>query len=223
MANIIVTAHAGCEGTEDNSWISVKTAKDTACDVVELDVRKKDDELWLSHNLIKVGDHPVKLSDAFMLLRSAQQKINCDLKEEGIFADVLALARKLGVDEKLIFTGSVTLDDAKQNETERQKIFFNVENLFTKEEAEGLRENPGSLDEAKLRSIFEIYRENGLTGMNIFYGLVNEKMLQIAAEYDVRVAVWTVDEEADMKKMMQLPIYGVTTRLISKWRELEEK
>jgi glycerophosphoryl diester phosphodiesterase len=59
--------------------------------------------------------------------------------------------------------------------------------------------------------------------MNIYFGLVDEKLLAAAKEYGVRVAVWTVDEEADMKTMMKLPIFGVTTRRVKKWIELEGK
>ena len=224
MSKIVVTAHAGCEGTVDNTWDSIVTAKESGSDVVELDVRKWGGEMLLSHNEIKEGDKPVRLEDAFNLLRDSGKRINCDLKEEGIFEDVKLMAEKTDVIDNLLYTGSVTTADIKKFETERGKIFFNVENLFSREETERLREEGGgSLDEAKLREVFETYKKLGLTGMNIYFGLVDEKLLTFAKEYGVRVAVWTVDEEADMKAMMKLPIFGVTTRCVKKWIELEGK
>ncbi|MBE5847966.1 MAG: glycerophosphodiester phosphodiesterase [Lachnospiraceae bacterium] len=223
MSKIVVTAHAGCEGTADNTWNSIVTAKESGCDVVELDVRKRNGEMLLSHNEIREGDRPVRLEDAFNLLRDSGKRINCDLKEEGIFEDVKKMAEKTGVIGNLLYTGSVTTADIEKFETERGKIFFNVENLFTKEETEKLREAGGSLDETKLHEVFETYKKLGLTGMNIYFGLVDEKLLAAAKEYGVRVAVWTVDEEADMKTMMKLPIFGVTTRRVKKWIELEGK
>ncbi len=223
MSKIVITAHAGCESTVDNTWDSIVTAKNSECDVVELDVRKKGGEMLLSHNEIKDGDKPVRLEDAFNLLRDTGKRINCDLKEEGIFEDVKRMAEKTGVIANLLYTGSVTTDDIEKFETERGKIFFNVENLFSKEETERLREDGGSLSEEKLREVFETYKKLGLTGMNIYFGLVDEKLLTLAKEYGVRVAVWTVDEEADMKAMMKLPIFGVTTRFVKKWIELEGK
>ncbi len=224
MSKIVITAHAGCEGTVDNTWDSIVTAKDTGCDVVELDVRKWRGEMLLSHNEIREGDKPVRLEDAFNLLRDTGKRINCDLKEEGIFEDVKAMAEKTGVIDQLLYTGSVTIGDIEKFESQRGKIFFNVENLFSKKETERLREEGGaSLDEAKLKEVFETYKKLGLTGMNIYFKLVDEKLLAFAKEYGVRVAVWTVDEEADMKAVMQLPIFGVTTRCVKKWIELEGK
>ena len=104
----MITAHSGCEGRPDNSLEYVQYALHCGADALEVDVHPKDDGFYISHDPSD-GAHP-DLKDVFSLIRGSGVKVNCDLKHPGIEHAVLTLAQACGVDEQLIFSGSVSLE-----------------------------------------------------------------------------------------------------------------
>lgn len=222
MSKTLLTAHSGCEGTAPNSQDYIDLVKTLDVDVIEIDVRLKDGKLLLSHNEIADDDDPVAFEEAVLSLKECGKRINCDLKEE-IYDEVRKKVAELGLTDQVIYSGSVTLQNIKDYPQEADRILFNLENLFQEKEMEALREAGSNLTDEKIEEIFEVYKKNGISGMNVFYGLVNEKFMEAAKKAGVRVAVWTVDDQETMERMKSLGVYSVTTHEIHKWKELEEK
>ena len=119
----MITAHSGCEGRPDNSLEYVQYALHCGADALEVDVHPKDDGFYISHDPSD-GAHP-DLKDVFSLIRGSGVKVNCDLKHPGIEHAVLTLAQACGVDEQLIFSGSVSLE-AIQDPAIRCRTFWNI-------------------------------------------------------------------------------------------------
>lgn len=123
----MITAHSGCEGRPDNSLEYVQYALHCGADALEVDVHPKDDGFYISHDPSD-GAHP-DLKDVFSLIRGSGVKVNCDLKHPGIEHAVLTLAQACGVDEQLIFSGSVSLE-AIQDPAIRCRTFWNIESAM---------------------------------------------------------------------------------------------
>lgn len=103
----MITAHSGCDSTGDNSMAFIEYALGLPVDALEVDVRRNArGELVLAHD--EPPEDAVSLAEVFDLLRARREKrINCDLKQKGLEADVAALAQKQGTAGQLIFTGDV--------------------------------------------------------------------------------------------------------------------
>ena len=104
-----ITAHSGCEGTPDNSEQNIRAAVQSGADLLEVDVRRVEGQLVLTHNLPQPGETCVTLADCFRLVKALSERIgiNCDLKEEGLELDVLQLAQANGLAGRIILTGIV--------------------------------------------------------------------------------------------------------------------
>lgn len=197
---IQITAHAGCEGTEPNTWESLKKALELPCDYIEMDIRKKDGELWLSHNQMESTKGVISFIDAIDYLVKEQKSINCDLKEP-IFEDVYEILKKHAFLNKAIFSGSVTQKDIKAHPEVVHQIMFNIENIFTKDE----------INNEDYEWIIEKYKKLGLQWMNIDYQRLNPCFFKRLGENKIKVSVWTVDQETHIEKMIQSGVSNITT------------
>lgn len=199
----LITAHAGCENTKANTMESLKLAVTLPCDVIEIDVRKKDGRLWLLHNEIETTKGLVSLEEALTFLKAYSKKINCDLKEE-ILQETANLVEKLGLIRQVVYTGSVTLQDISRDSKIRGHIFLNIENICGK----------AQLDEEDIDGLLELYEKLEVGGMNIEFSKVDDLFMKKAQEKKILITVWTVDEEEDMRKMAALGVYSMTTHRV---------
>ena len=128
-----ITAHSGCDGTPDNSLEFVHHALQTNADVLEVDVRKtKDGVLAISHDALEDGRDAPALDAVFALVAQTDKWINCDLKEPDLENAVIDLARGHGLLQRLIFSGTVSLERVRVDETLRREvlIYINIEELM---------------------------------------------------------------------------------------------
>lgn len=129
----IITAHSGCDRTEDNSVEFIEYALASGADCLEVDVREdRRGELVLSHD--EAGDNNPSLQKAFELLKKhPQKKINCDLKRKDLEAAVYRLASEMGVERQLIYSGEVNpsfLEKKKEEDFPAAEIYMNIENIY---------------------------------------------------------------------------------------------
>ena len=108
---VLITAHSGCDGTPDNSLEFVRHALQTNADALEVDVRKTENGgLAISHDPIAADQDAPTLQAVFSLVAPTEKKINCDLKEPDLEEAVIGLAREQGLLQRLIFSGTVSLE-----------------------------------------------------------------------------------------------------------------
>ena len=209
----MITAHSGCDGTEDNSLSFIRYALLTEADCLEVDVRPDESGiLVLSHD--EAGGQPVTLKEAFSLLsKHPDKKMNCDLKTKGLEAAVYHLAEEEGAEAQLIYSGETNPRGMK---TERLKnypnaeIFLNIENiephLMEPRISEAERDVLMSLALKQAKSF-------GAHCINMEYHLLTPSALRTLKEEELTASVWTVNDEADIRRFLDEPLVeNITTR-----------
>ena len=79
MKQILITAHSGCEGTQENSLTSIEKGIVLGADCVEIDIRSDaEGRLWLTHDLPESVSGLVSLEEAFSLIQKSGISVNCD-------------------------------------------------------------------------------------------------------------------------------------------------
>ena len=195
----IITAHSGCEGTPDNSIEHICAAIASGAEAFEVDVHYANGELILTHDAPEGEEKVPTLADAFRLA-SAHPSIciNCDLKQDHIKEQVIALARAYGMEDRILFTG----------------------HYYHMEEFPMLAASTAdwwiNMDQSTADTAYAVYasQNHEYRMLNTHYGTVNEEGFVervMAAGY--HLSVWTVNEEADLRRLMTIPcVRSITTR-----------
>ena len=132
MKEIYITAHAGAERTKPNTMESLEKMINLPCQMVEVDVRKCDGELVLSHDPLKQQESVtgfVKLSEALEFICKNKKGVNLDLKEE-ILPEVFEELKNCLVSKKVVFSGSIRIADIEMHPEIAGKVILNYENLY---------------------------------------------------------------------------------------------
>lgn len=198
-------AHAGYGGYTPNSWISIEKIRSCSCDVLEMDVRKEGQRIYLSHDVTDMGADCVGLEEALSYVRehAPEKWIGIDLKEP-IFASVQELAVACGMDGKIIYTGDFLLADL-QKDRGKNRVFYNLENSVDY----GMEPKKKMVQMLKL---FELLKQNGADGVNMDYRFFDRQTALALAAQNLVGAVWTVDDREEMKRMLKLGAGSITTR-----------
>ena len=107
MGHHLHIAHRGYRtGLGDNTLAQIADAIRLACDMVEVDVRRRraDGELVLAHDRGANRAAPL-LRDALRLCRRAGVPLNLDLKQNGISDQLVRELRDAGMAEQVVLTG----------------------------------------------------------------------------------------------------------------------
>ena len=93
----MITAHGGALGTGRNTRRYFERAAEYRADALEIDVRKKDGLLYISHLPAIFVKRKITLAEAFDEVKKLGLRVNCDIKQRGIVKDVLELAKEKGI------------------------------------------------------------------------------------------------------------------------------
>ncbi|MDE6614888.1 MAG: hypothetical protein K2K24_05200, partial [Clostridia bacterium] len=161
----MITAHGGAMETGRNTQAFFDRIDEYKADVFEVDIYKKNDLLYLSHlpSFFKYKEK-LTLRYAFGLAKEKGLKINCDLKQKGIIKDVIALAKEVGVEDLLIFTGCVRLEDSKDIDC-GQAWLNNIGIKYVKENIKAIKEKIDS------------YNNPHFAGLNLSYKKIDDEFL----------------------------------------------
>lgn len=122
----MITAHSGAEGTKDNTLESIRTLLDCGADAIEVDVHMRGGVLLLNHDVPEDGVEYPSLEDCFLIVREREGlKVNIDLKQVGIVRAVYELAKKCGMEERILFTGSENDEDLRFIRENNLEIWYN--------------------------------------------------------------------------------------------------
>ncbi|MBR2349493.1 MAG: hypothetical protein IKA77_02620 [Clostridia bacterium] len=202
----MITAHGGALKTGRNTKRYFKVIANYDMEAVEVDIRRKNGILYLGHTHVPFLKHNrVPLSYAFEFCEKHNKRINCDVKEEGMVKDVQQLAKDMGVEHLVYFTGSVTPEEIKDLgdcEVYVNTSFYNDKFSLT----------IGNLP--KIKEYLDSFNAKGLKGININYLLTNEALWNKAFELGLGVSIFTVDIEKSLKKIIKMPFDNVTTNRV---------
>ena len=180
---MMITAHGGAMNTGRNTQAYFDNIDKYKADAIEVDIWKKGDLLYLSHLPSPFGyKKKLTLKYAFEVVKKKKIKINCDLKQTGIIRDVIALAKEIGVEEYLIFTGEARLSDSQY--VDCGQVWFNRMGLkYVTKNVKALKE---LLD-------------------------IDDEFLEECRKYDLKLSVFTIDDEEVMKKYAKKIDGNITT------------
>jgi glycerophosphoryl diester phosphodiesterase len=206
----LIAAHRGASrAAPENSLAAVERAIEFGADMVEIDVRRTGDGVLIAHHDPSVGDEPIgelsydAVADAkgdapatvegIVRLAAGRALLDIELKEEGYERDVLDLLDQHVASHEFIVTSfhEPAVAAAKQH---------------------GVR--AGLLCEAPCapEDLFAAVERCGADLVAPHIDLVDETVLQGAAERRLPVLVWTVNESSEMKRCLVDPrIAGVIT------------
>ena len=194
---MLITAHGGAHGTGRNSKLYFSRIPEYECDVLEVDVRKRKGKLYISHLPALFPGRHLSLEYAFENVKEYDLFINCDMKEKGLTKEVLELAEKMGITDKIFFTGWVIgVEEAKA--LPGGKVFFN--------KIPGIPFKEGNAEKIK-----QVLGDNPrLAGINAGKLLVNEKFLEECVKAGVAVSLYTLNSQADAEKYSKLSLFNLT-------------
>lgn len=205
-----VTAHTGCENSADNSLEAIRLGYVSGADIVEFDLNFNSESVpVLSHDEPKVGT--IALEEAFRAISEHDKlRVNIDVKKADDLKAVVALAEKYGLSDRIFYTGiEEEKVDAVNAQTPDVKYYLNVDvDKKRKSELE------------YLISLAEKVESLGAVGINMWYGACSKELVSVFHERGLLVSVWTVNNEFDMLRMLELSPDNITTRLPSKLKEL---
>lgn len=213
----MLTAHSGSNNTKDNSYEYFYEFIDKDVECLEVDVRKSSKgELYLNHDKLKEDELKdiVLLKDIFCKLKNHNSKyINCDLKEENLEQDVMLIAKEFGVENQIIFSGTVNVENLKGNFKDMYfEVFFNIENIF-----EDFYTNSEFYLRNKVefvRKVSDFFKKHTLNVLNINYTFCDNKLIQLFEDNEIKLSLWTVDNTKKRKEFMMRKVHNITTREI---------
>lgn len=210
----LLTAHSGCDQTEDNSMEFLKYAFQTEADCIEVDVRKdKKDQLILSHE--EAEGEAVALQEVFRLAKFyPEKKINCDLKHEGLELNVFSLAKEFGVEEQLIYSGTNSLEVLQKEKINLfpVKVYYNIELVFLKIYNKLLSHGHTEPFVQELCEATLYVKKFGIRYININHNACSKGYVDFLKAQGMNCSVWTVNEIKDMERFLKWEVENITTR-----------
>ena len=207
-----VTAHTGCEETEDNSLDSIRKGYESGADIFEFDLNfTPNGEAVLSHDESYSGC--VTLDEAFALIAELPDlKVNVDCKSVANLKVVTELAQKHDISDRIFYTG-IREEDVKavREQTPDIAYWLNFDVDIEK-----------NTDEEYLLSLAKKTREVGAVGININYETCSKQLIDVFHREGLLVSIWTVNKRFDMVKTVPFCADNITTRHPSQLVEIVE-
>lgn len=207
-----VTAHTGCENTEDNSLEAIRKGYESGADIVEFDLNfTSDGTPVLAHD--EAESDSVTLDSAFALIAEKEGLyVNVDCKKTDNLTEVSALAEKYGIKDRIFYTGIEEKDvDAVRTQTPDVTYWLNLEVDKSKNK-----------DAAYLNSLCDKVIKCGAVGINMNHRSCSEELTKVFHERGLLVSIWTVNSEYDMVKTLGYGADNITTRKPAKLKSLIE-
>ncbi len=204
-----VTAHTGCEDTEDNSLEAIKKGFTSGAHIVEFDLNFTSDGMpVLSHD--EAGKDSVTLEEAFKLIAEYNSlKANVDCKKTDNLKAVVVLSEKYGIKDRIFYTGIEEKDvPAVKEQTPDVEYYLNVPIVEI------------GKDEKSLSALADKIKSLGAVGINMKYTKCSEKLVEIFHSKGILVSVWTVNKKRAMRKILSMGVDNITTRQPSVLLEL---
>lgn len=197
-----VTAHTGCMGTKANSIEAILKGFEAGADIIEFDLNfDSNGNPLLSHDAPKGGE--VTLDEAFAVLAKCDGlKANVDIKSVEKIEQVVPLAKKYGVLDRIFFTGvHEGFVEAVKTRAPEVEYYLNVGVLPKWKQSDKY-----------LKSLVDKVKANGAIGINFNKNNATKKLVNAFHKNGLLVSIWTVDEKRKMKKIISLSPDNITTR-----------
>ena len=213
-----ITAHSGCDNTPDNSLESVRRGIALGADFVEVDVRLDPNGVpRLTHDMPAAFDALPTLEEALRLAAEGGVGVNCDLKESAALDAALALGEACGLGPgRLAFSGDVPVARllAEPDIARRATILLNSEILCAHMAGTDTltRAEQSLYIAAHPDQVRELLAGTGARALNAPYQALPLMLLRGLRACGVALSLWTVNDEADQRRLLQENLLNITTR-----------
>lgn len=208
-----VTAHTGCEGTDDNTLETIHAGAAAGADIVEIDLHfLPDGTPVLKHDEPKASEAGTlpTLDAAFEVLASLDVKMNVDVKSTDNIPAVLTLAEKHNVKDKIFFTGVEEKDvDAIKAGAPGVGYFLNIDVNKRK-----------NTDPQYLSSLVDKVKDCGALGINLNFKGCSKELVDAFRQEKLPVSLWTANSKSEMYRCLALEPDNITTRKPSLLHEI---
>ncbi len=244
----MVTGHTGNDGTPNNSIESIHKSIALGADAFEVDIRKAGDSvLVLSHDAHSPSGYDTcpRLEDAFEIVAQHPGiRINCDLKDDELPLEVIALANSFGIGaSRLILSGRITTTYLSRHPdiVQMADVYLNAECILEKfyfqkvSQAEAqsqyhtFYDSPWKYIERIIPSIdpyigdlTETCLNFGVKGINIPYVCLSDDNIKSFKKAGVSISVWTVNDETEIARLLSCGIENLTTRCVVKAKSIRK-
>ena len=205
-----ITAHAGALNTEANTRESLQAILEFAGQgIIEVDLRFSAAGVPVLSHDGPAGDSAFPLEDCFAMAGPYAARFNLDLKEaHGNINAVHALLERYDMAGRAFFTGLRWAGHVRP--VRRCGIPWYL-NVYLPQWL------PFAATIMALRA-----KTLGAVGLNMPFRCCGEKVLRAARRHGLLVSVWTVDDPADMARLLRLGVDNITTRHPDVLREMIE-
>jgi len=234
MQKTIITAHTGCMNTPPNTTESVLAGIKAGAEILEVDIRStKDGKVVLFHDkeimtrqgLLRVQDVTYQelvesihgkmtlLEDVLPLIKENNRMINLDVKEDKAIDPLIQTVERHQMREYTILSG------CEKERAAYVKKYYRPYQVLLNASYQLYQEVHGDYSlfvEQTLKDAIE----SSCCGININYQLCSRELVQRALLRFLPVCVWTVDEPEEMKKMVELGVYSITSNEVETLRQL---
>ena len=209
-ADFTYTAHTGCIDTKDNSLEAIEAGTKSGADIVELDLNfLPDGTAVLAHDEPKGNE--TTLDEAFRKVSEYENlKVNVDAKSVANLKVVYPLAKKHGIEKRIFYTG-IELKDVEAVKKDSPEVPYYL-NCNVKK--------PKKQTPEYLQELVEEVKGCGAVGINFNKDSATKELVDVFHENGLLVSIWTVNEEKDMYKILQLSPDNITTRRPDKMQEI---
>lgn len=209
---MLLTAHGGALKTGRNTPAFFQKMIEYNADVIEVDIYKKGQLLYISHLPKLFVKRALSLEFVFGYIKENNFMVNCDLKTKGLVEPVLKLAKEMQVQDKIIFTGAVTKKDIEHLKS--GQAYLNAGFFF-----------PNKIKTTNLgcvKSTIDSLNNPRIKGINISYRYCSEQFLERAKDIGLELSLFTVDDICQLKRLMShQEIANITTNIIDKAIEIK--
>ncbi|UVI28923.1 glycerophosphodiester phosphodiesterase [Paenibacillus spongiae] len=221
----MVAAHTGCGTAPDNTYASFLEGVQMKADIVEIDIRVTTDgtaillhddspylreytfeQLNRRENRAKLAaayeEHElVRLEDVLRYVQSHTAKLNLDVKDASGIEPTIALVQQYQAQDRVFITGC---SDGITKHYPDIKVLMNTPDSLSREDA---------ADYASFANRICKEASNGAYfGLNMAYGTCHADVTELAREQNLAVWVYTVNEQEEMMRLIELGVNAITTR-----------
>lgn len=204
IEKIYITAHAGAMVTKANSIESIKVIKEYPIYAIEVDVNLDfNGDVILSHDKSNDG---VFFKDFLEEVKDLSFKVNLDIKDSSSLVLVTNILKGLEKDQRnrFFFTG-VDFKTVEDN-----KNVLNGFSYYINAQANEI--NLEKINDADyLIEVGNRIKDSGAIGVNMYYKYYFKELKDILDTLNLKVSMWTVDDEKDIEEVISKGANYITT------------
>ncbi len=188
-----IIAHTGCMGTKMNSLESVLAGIRERADYIEVDVRFLGDQAVLTHDLPEPGKDYLPLEEAVrMVQKETRTGLALDLKEWDRIGELADLLEAYHMLDRSVYLGNFMEDMEKMIKWGKKVPCF--PNVYPEQAA--------GLDERGRRNLAVRVKKLGACAVGMNYRAVTPELIQAFHEQEILLSAWTLQEKADIERLI---------------------